>query len=177
MKPTHHPSTSGLALSLAMSLSVMLASGVSHASEHERAARAPLPKSYVQECAACHVAYPPSLLPKASWGRIMSGLDQHFGTDASLDEKDVRVIHQWLMSNADTRSRASPPVPEDRITRTAWFVREHRHIEPATWRLPSVRSAANCMACHSGADRGQFNEHDLRMPPGLSARQRAAWGD
>ena len=31
-----------------------------------------------------------------------------------------------------------------------------------------------CLACHTKADQGQFNEHDLRMPPGLSARQRSA---
>lgn len=177
MKPNHPRSTSGLVLGLALSLPLMLASGLSHASEHERAARVPPPKPYVQECAACHVAYPPGMLPAASWSRLMNGLGQHFGTDASLDEKDVRLIHQWLTANADTRSRASAPVPEDRITRTAWFERKHRHIEPATWRLPSVRSAANCIACHTGADRGQFNEHDLRMPAGLSARQRGAWDD
>lgn len=147
------------------------------AGEHERTGGAPPPKTYVQECAACHVAYPPGMLPASSWGRLMTGLDKHFGTNASLDEKDVRFISQWLMSNADQRSRASDPVPQDRITRTAWFERKHRHIEPATWRLPSVRSASNCVACHAGADRGQFNEHDLRMPPGLSARQRNAWDD
>ena len=186
MKHTHAPSTTRLArlarltrlaLSLSCSLHWMLASGASHAGEHERAGRVPPPKPYVQECAACHVAYPPGMLPAASWTRLMNWLGQHFGTDASLDEKDVRLIHQWLMANADTRSRASAPVPQDRITRTAWFERKHRHIEPDTWRLPSVRSASNCMACHTGADRGQFGEHDLRMPQGLSARQRAAWDD
>src|SRR3989344_466451 len=146
MKHTHAPSTTRLArltrlaLSLSCSLPWMLASGASHAGEHERAGRVPPPKPYVQECAACHVAYPPGMLPAASWTRLMNGLGQHFGTDASLDEKDVRLIHQWLMANADTRSRASAPVPQDRITRTAWFERKHRHIEPDTWRLPSARS-------------------------------------
>jgi mono/diheme cytochrome c family protein len=32
---------------------------------------------YKQECAACHMAYPPGLLPARSWTRIMSGLDKH----------------------------------------------------------------------------------------------------
>lgn len=43
------------------------------------------PKAYAQECAACHTAYPPGLLPRACWGRLIGGLDKHFGTDASLD--------------------------------------------------------------------------------------------
>lgn len=156
-----------LTLSLAMA---------SHAGEHEGAGRTPWPKAYAQECAACHVAYPPQMLPAASWARLMGGLDKHFGTDASLDAKDVQQLGRWLQENAD-RHPATPAPPEDRITRTARFGRKHRQIEPATWRLPSVRSAANCMACHTGADNGQYSEHALRMPEGLSARQRAAWDD
>lgn len=156
-----------LTLSLAMA---------SHAGEHEGAGRTPWPKAYAQECAACHVAYPPQMLPAASWARLMGGLDKHFGTDASLDAKDVQQLGRWLQENAD-RHPATPAPPEDRITRTARFERKHRQIEPATWRLPSVRSAANCMACHTGADKGQYSEHALRMPEGLSARQRAAWDD
>ena len=148
----------------------------SRAGEHEGAGRIAWPKAYVRECAACHVAYPAQMLPAASWARLMGGLDKHFGTDASLDARDVQQLSRWLQENAD-RHPTSPAPPEDRITRTARFERKHRHIEPATWRLPSVRSASNCMACHTGADKGQYSEHALRMPEGLSARQRAAWDD
>lgn len=137
----------------------------------------PWPKVYMQECTACHVAYPASMLPAASWNRLMTGLEQHFGTDASIDPQDAARISHWLNSYADTSRHASQPVPEDRITRTKWFQREHRHIEPAVWRLPSVRSAANCVACHSAADQGRFNEHDLRFPAGLTPQQRTAWDD
>lgn len=157
----------GLALPLALA---------ARAGDHEGRTAVAWPKSYLQECAACHVAYPPGLLPAASWARLMGGLDRHFGTDASLDPQDVQRLGQWLQDNAGRR-HAGATVPEDRITRTAWFERKHRHIEDATWRLPSVRSAANCMACHTGADQGRYSEHALRMPEGLSARQRAAWDD
>lgn len=148
-----------------------------HADELPTTGRAAWPKAYVQECAACHVAYPPGRLPAASWARLMGGLDQHFGTDASLDAQDVQRLSLWLQRHADTRTPPAPPVPEDRITRTPWFERKHRQIETATWRLPGVRSAANCMACHTGADQGRYGERELRMPEGLSARQRAAWND
>lgn len=171
------PTRTLIALSTCLALSAALLNNVARAGEHEHTSRAPLPKPYVQECAACHVAYQPGMLPASSWRRLMSGLDKHFGTNATLDEQDLRFISQWLVSNADPRSTTSPPAPQDRITRTNWFVREHRHIEPATWRLPSVRSAANCIACHAGADRGSFREHELRMPAGLSARQQSAWDD
>lgn len=160
----------------AMLLSTLALALPGRAGDHEATARIAWPRAYVQECAACHVAYPPQMLPAASWMRLMGGLDKHFGTDASLDARDIQQLGRWLQDNADRRQAAST-VPEDRITRTARFERKHRHIEPSTWRLPSVRSAANCMACHTGADRGQYSEHALRMPEGLGARQRAAWDD
>ncbi len=149
--------------------------GSAQADEHGLRQRLPLPAAYVRECAACHVAYPAGLLPAASWQRLVGGLDRHFGTDATLDAQDLTLISRWLQDHADTRRSTAPP--EDRITRSPWFERKHRHIEAATWRLPSVRTAANCAACHGGAAQGRYDEHDLRMPAGLSPRQRAAWDD
>lgn len=135
--------------------------------DDERVARVPLLPKYQQECAACHLAYPPGLLPAASWQRLMGGLPQHFGTDASLDAAAVKEIGQWLQAHAaDTRrSRAGAVAPpEDRITRSAWFQREHREIVPATWARPAIKSAANCAACHTRAEQGDFDERTLRIP-------------
>lgn len=136
-----------------------------------------VPAAYTQECAACHLAYPPGLLPSASWQRIMGSLDKHYGTDASLDAATVKELSTWLQANAGTYQRVAEAPPQDRITRSAWFERKHRQIEPATWKLASVKSAANCAACHGDAQQGRFSERQLRMPVGLSARQRQAWND
>lgn len=149
--------------------------GFAHGDGHERQARVPPPARYTQECAACHVAYPARMLPAVSWQRLMSGLERHYGSDATLDSQDLALVSRWLLANADTRQAIAPP--QDRITRTPWFERKHRHITPETWQLPSVRSAANCAACHAGAEQGRFDEHALRMPAGLSPRQRTAWND
>jgi nitrate/TMAO reductase-like tetraheme cytochrome c subunit len=121
-------------------------------------------KPYQQECASCHTAYPPGLLPAESWGRILGSLDKHYGTDASLDAQTTRDITQWLRANAATSRRAKEAPAEDRITRSAWFAREHRKISADVWKRPSVRSTANCSACHAGADQGRFNEHEVRVP-------------
>lgn len=145
--------------------------------DYGRAMPRVVPPAYTQECATCHTAYPPSMLPAASWQRIMGGLDQHYGTDAALDAATVQQIGGWLQTHAGTYKRVIQAPPEDRITRSAWFVRKHDEIEPAVWKLPSVKSAANCAACHGGADQGQFDDDHLRMPAGLSARQRSAWRD
>lgn len=126
--------------------------------------------AYTQECAACHLAYPPALLPAATWKRIMAGLSNHYGTDASLDAQQVQDIGAWLQTNAGTYRKARNEPPQDRITQANWFAREHRKVPPEVWKLPSVKSAAQCSACHVGAEQGHFNEHELRAPTGMKGR-------
>jgi mono/diheme cytochrome c family protein len=145
--------------------------------ESGRTMPASAPPVYLQECASCHTAYPPGMLPARSWRRILDGLERHYGTDASVDAATLHKIDAWLQAHAATAGRAAEAPPEDRITRAAWFVREHRKIDPAVWKLASVKSAANCAACHGAADRGRFDENELRLPQGLDARQRRAWSD
>lgn len=128
------------------------------------ASRAPQLPLYRQECAACHIAYPPALLPAPSWQRLMQGLPSHFGTDASLDPATVREISAWLLPRAAPARSANAAPPQDRITRSAWFVHEHDEVPPALWRHAAVRSPANCIACHPGAEQGDFDEHQLRLP-------------
>ena len=150
--------------------------GAAHADSDRMMPRA-VPQAYTQECAACHTAYPPGMLPAPSWQRIMGGLDNHYGNDASLDPATVQQLSAWLQTHAGTYKRVREAPPEDRITRSEWFVRKHREVAPSVWRLPSVKSAANCAACHGAADRGDFDDDNLIFPAGLEARMRRAWRD
>ena len=136
-----------------------------------------VPAAYTQECASCHTAYPPGMLPARSWQRVMSGLDKHYGTDASLDTATLEQLDGWLQAHAGTYKRVREEPPQDRITRSAWFARKHRNIDSRVWKLASVRSAANCSACHTGADRGDFDDHTLKLPAGLDAGLRRPWND
>ncbi len=132
------------------------------ASEHER--RVDLLKAYQQECSACHTAYSPAMLPAASWQRIMSGLDRHYGVDASLDRTTVTEVSRWLLDHAGTSRKVSAAPPEDRITRSAWFEREHRKVSDAVWNRASVGSRGQCAACHTRADQGDYDEDHVRIP-------------
>ncbi len=160
-------------------LAVVMLSSLGLSAAHADGSRMPakiLP-SYTAECAACHTAYPPGMLPARSWQRIMKGLDQHYGSDASLDAKTVTEIGQWLQTHAGTYKRVSEEPPQDRLTRSAWFERKHRQIDKVVRHLPSVKSAANCAACHTGTEQGLFDDHHLKRPAGLSASQSRAWND
>ncbi len=129
-------------------------------------ARSPAPPAFQQECGACHLAYPPALLPAASWQRLMDGLPQHFGTDASLDAATRQEIGAWLAAHAGTFkkvAREGTP-PQDRISRANWFVREHHEVDAATWSRPAIKSASQCSACHTQAEQGDFSERQIRIP-------------
>ncbi len=129
---------------------------------------------YLEECGACHLAYPPGMLPAASWQRVMSGLEDHFGENAELDAETARHITDYLTANAaDQSSTGRAPnvartIGKDaplRFTETRYFLRKHDEIPR---RLvvdnPDVGSFSRCEACHTGAERGNYDEHQVRIP-------------
>ena len=96
----------------------------------------------------------------------MGSLNKHYGTDASLDEASTRSIIGWLKANAGTYKRVSEEPPQDRITKSTWFLRKHRdgEVPVGVWKRASVGSPSNCVACHAQAAQGHFNEHDVKIP-------------
>lgn len=123
---------------------------------------------YQEECASCHMAYPPQLLDAHSWQHVMNGLPRHFGSDASLDDKRRTTIADFLGKNAGSRKTGitadASGQPLLRITDTAYFKREHRKIDAATWRRASIKSPANCTACHAQAATGDYSERSITIP-------------
>ncbi len=119
--------------------------------------------TYRAECGSCHVAYPPQLLDASAWQAIMVRLDRHYGSDASLDAKTAAAIRSYLSTSAGRKTTGSlNGLP--RITEARWFVREHDEIPAATWKSDAVKSAANCGACHTRADQGDYSERGVRVP-------------
>ncbi len=126
------------------------------------------------ECASCHMAYPPGLLPQRSWEKLMSGLNKHFGADASIDAVSLAGITEYLVKNSaehNTSRRSSRFLQSVnagetplRISDTPYFAREHREVTPETWKLPKVGGKANCNACHSDADSGEFSGRNVKVP-------------
>jgi hypothetical protein len=149
------------ALGLAMALGL---ASTAQADGDARGARLPLLPKYQQECGSCHTAYPPGMLPAASWKRVMGGLARHYGSDATLDTATQAELAAWLDAHAGSGKRVAEAPPADRITRAAWFVREHNEVTASTWKLPAVKSASNCSACHTRADQGAYGERDIRIP-------------
>lgn len=125
-----------------------------------------LSKSYQAECASCHVAYPPGMLPAQSWRYIMNGLDKHYGVDASIDDVEAfKEVANWLEDHAGTYKKTSTvSPPEHRITQADWFVREHRKIAAEVWLRDAIKRPANCAACHTQAEQFDYRERNISIP-------------
>jgi nitrate/TMAO reductase-like tetraheme cytochrome c subunit len=122
------------------------------------------PASYDAECASCHMAFPPHLMGQKNWQNIMSSLDKHFGSDASLDSKTQAEITKWLVKNAATKQKYSAIAPDNRITKSYWFFSEHDEVKAEVWKRVGVKSPANCLACHTDGVSGAFSEKNIRIP-------------
>ena len=128
---------------------------------------------FVNECASCHILYPPSLLPEHAWSSMMATLEDHFGDDASLEPADAQRILDYLTANAAEHSTAEASVKllkslpnQDiiAITQTPFWKRTHRAIEARVFESEPVKSRANCKACHGDVERGLLEDTAIKMP-------------
>lgn len=121
----------------------------------------PIP-AWQEECGSCHLAYPPQLLPAASWKNLFSGLTDHFGSDASVDAALSAELLDYAVTFAGRPPR-SGNAPQ-RISESRWFLHEHDEVSTFTWTSAPVSSPANCGACHQSAEQGDFSERNLKIP-------------
>jgi hypothetical protein len=132
-------------------------------------------KVYKLECSACHFAYQPGLLPSKSWNKMMSNLENHFNTDASLADEDFKIIKEYLNKNSAEKamnykrssrivnSIRSGDVPES-ISKVPYIIRKHDEISPAMLSQKEVKGMFNCVACHTTAEKGIYSERDIKIP-------------
>ncbi len=141
-----------------------------HGREHLRPVDNPV---YRQVCGACHMAYPPGLLPSASWMKILAGRDDHFGETVELDDNAGTEITGYLQANgAETGSsersfkimRSLGGLTPLRITEVPYIQEKHMGIPPDFLHGKAVGSFSNCIACHPGADRGDYDDDDVKIP-------------
>lgn len=161
---------------LAAFIIVLAVSSISLANEREGAKKLPPITNdlYKKECGACHFLYQPGLLPERSWIKLIDTIDKHFGEDASLDAAANEEIKKYLIQNSAEKSNAkrskrilssiksnSTPV---RISETPYIQDKHRKISKDVYKRESIKSLANCIACHKTADEGLYEDDDVVIP-------------
>lgn len=126
--------------------------------------------TYRDECGSCHLPYPAKFLPARSWQKMLSGLDNHFGEDASISEARQAELLAYLSANSASnhtrylKGLAYNDTPQ-RISELPYFRRKHREVpERMVSGNPQVGSFSQCDSCHKDAAQGKFNEHTVVIP-------------
>ena len=128
---------------------------------------------YEAECGECHFLYQPELLPSASWMKILDQLDDHFGEEIELDPDSKKNISDYLKSNGAENSSAKRAVKivrslgnhvPMRITETPYIRKKHHELNPEVLKRESVGSLSNCIACHTTAEEGIYDDEDIKIP-------------
>lgn len=131
-------------------------------------------KLYQKECGSCHFDYPPFLLTLNAWEKIMGNLENHYGTDASLDEEDKEQILAFLKQNNalnfDTKFRKSLKETLNElskeenstisITKYEFYKKAHQNLNPQIFQRKLVKKE-NCIACHKDAAAGTFQKENI----------------
>lgn len=133
-----------------------------------------IPPVYLKECGSCHMAFPPNSLPVGSWKKMIAGLHDHFGEDASISNTAKQEVESFLVKNAAETSREEASIkflrsiskdnPPVRITDIPYWREKHKMINQEIYQRNSIKSKINCTACHRLAEYGSFEDNDIRIP-------------
>jgi hypothetical protein len=131
--------------------------------------------TYKEICGECHFAYQPELLPSGSWEKILAGLADHFGEEIEIDQESKNIITEYLKANSAEYSSAKRAVKIMRSLRGQTPVRitdvpyiRHKHedddIPTDAFTRKSVGSMSNCIACHTTAEDGIYDDDYVVIP-------------
>lgn len=128
--------------------------------------------AFYKECISCHTLYPPFLLPSKSWISMMDNLENHFGDDASLDEKTTLSIKDFLVQNSAENStkesawRIMNSMARDKdylaISETPFWKSRHKKIDKSIYAQADIGKPSNCKACHANIEDGLLNNKDIK---------------
>jgi diheme cytochrome c len=131
---------------------------------------------YAAECSSCHYAYPPGLLPEASWRKLLAqqALSDHFGENIEMKEALRAELLDYAVKNAADHATAkrsqkilsslagSAPL---RISEVAYIKRKHHEIPDKLIKgNAQVNSLAQCDTCHTDAKNGNLDDDAVVIP-------------
>jgi hypothetical protein len=129
--------------------------------------------TYREQCGSCHFAYQPALLPSGSWGKILSRLADHNEESVVIEESDIKIIKEYLEKNAAEHSSAKRAIKilksldgqkPEKITDVPYIRRKHDDVKEDVFKRESIGSPANCVACHTTAEDGVYEDDNVRIP-------------
>jgi hypothetical protein len=138
--------------------------------EAERFRAALKAQAWSVECSGCHLAYPPGILPTASWDRMLGEQHEHFGEDLALSGAKLAVLRDYMLQTPAAswsawklqRSAAASGAPQ-RVSEVAFWRHAHHDVPDSAFRPPTSAGRHDCEACHFDAQSGIFHPRMIHM--------------
>jgi hypothetical protein len=144
--------------------------------ERDKEVKAVSLKAWNDECSSCHFAYPPGLLPEASWKKLLAtdALGKHFGENIEMKEALRAELLDYAIKDAADHASAKRSqkimasigqgAPE-RITEVTYIRRKHQEIpERLIKGNPKVGALSQCDTCHTQAKNGNLDDDSVLIP-------------
>jgi hypothetical protein len=107
---------------------------------------------YIENCATCHIAIPPAVLPSQTWKNLLQD-SQHYGVQLQPLVDPPRIL-VWRYLSTFSRPHLKDEETPYRVNKSRFFNALHPNVE-----LQRPVQINSCVSCHPGA--GEFNFRSL----------------
>lgn len=104
---------------------------------------------YLENCASCHIAVPPAVLPTETWRQLLSD-SRHYGRQLPPMIQTTRLLIWEYLQTFSRPHKAEEEVPY-RVAQSRFFQALHPRVKLA----PSLQ-LSGCITCHPGAKQYDF---------------------
>ena len=104
---------------------------------------------YLENCASCHIAIPPAVLPTQTWKEILQD-SQHYGAQLQPLIDPPRLL-VWKYLQTFSRPQTKEEQTPYRLDDSRYFKALHPRVK-----LPRPVEISSCVSCHPGANDYNF---------------------
>lgn len=99
---------------------------------------------YLDNCATCHIALPPEVLPTQTWRNLLQD-SQHYGVQLTPLVDPPRML-VWRYLSTFSRTQLKDEATPYRVNNSRYFQALHPHVK-----LPRPVEMSSCITCHPSA--------------------------
>ncbi len=104
---------------------------------------------YLDNCATCHIALPPAVMPSQTWRSLLQDADHYGVTIKPLGNPEVQIVWKYLRDYS--RSLGAEEAVPYRVYQSSMFKVLHPRVK-----FPERASLITCISCHPGAGTYDF---------------------
>lgn len=105
---------------------------------------------YFENCATCHIAVPPAVLPDAAWRQLLLNPDRHYGVQLQPLVDPPRILIWSYLRDFSRPLMQGEQIPYG-IDQSRYFKALHPRVE-----FTEPIRIGNCITCHPGAPEFNF---------------------